>query len=105
MQLELQRDEANRSAEPVYRQIALQIRAQVERGELAEGDRLPPIRELALQLRVNRETVSSAYEELAAQGVVDAQVGRGTFVRGRRPRTLARSARRVRAAVSVRSAA
>ena len=89
MQLELQRDEANRSAEPVYRQIALQIRAQVERGDLAEGDRLPPIRELAQQLRVNRETVSSAYEELAAQGVVDAQVGRGTFVRGRRPRALA----------------
>jgi len=90
MQLDLQRDEANgRSAEPVYRQIAAQIRAQVERGELAEGDRLPPIRTLAETLGVNRETVSSAYEELAAQGVVDAHVGRGTFVRGRRPRPLA----------------
>ncbi len=90
MQLELQRDDANgRQAEPVYRQIALQIRAQVERGDLSEGDRLPPIRALAAELGVNRETVSSAYEELAAQGIVDAHVGRGTFVRGRRPRGLA----------------
>jgi GntR family transcriptional regulator/MocR family aminotransferase len=90
MQLDLQRDDASgRGSEPVYRQIAAQIRARVDRGELSEGDRLPPIRELAAQLRVNRETVSSAYEELAAQGVVDAHVGRGTFVRGRRPRGLA----------------
>ena len=91
MQLEIQRDEANgRGAEPVYRQIAAQIREQVERGELSEGDRLPPIRSLATKLGVNRETVSSAYEELASQGVVDAHVGRGTFVRGRRPRPLAK---------------
>ncbi|HEY8122147.1 MAG TPA: PLP-dependent aminotransferase family protein [Myxococcota bacterium] len=90
MQLEIRRDDINgRAAEPVYRQIAAQIRAQVERGELEEGDRLPPIRELAVTLGVNRETVSSAYEELAAQGVVDAQVGRGTYVRGRRPRGFA----------------
>lgn len=90
MQLDIQRDDlGGRGAEPVYRQIAAQIRAQVERGELSEGDRLPPIRKLAAKLGVNRETVSSAYEELAAQGVVDAHVGRGTYVRGRRPRGLA----------------
>jgi GntR family transcriptional regulator/MocR family aminotransferase len=90
MRLDIQRDEAaGRAAEPVYRQIAAHIREQVERGELCEGDRLPPIRTLAAKLGVNRETVSSAYEELAAQGVVDAHVGRGTFVRGRRPRGLA----------------
>jgi len=74
------------TAPPVYRQIAAQIRQRVERGELREGDRLPPIRELALRLGVNRDTVSTAYEWLADEGVVDAQVGRGTFVRGRRPR-------------------
>jgi GntR family transcriptional regulator/MocR family aminotransferase len=90
MLLEIQRDEASgRGVEPVYRQIAARIREQVERGELSEGDRLPPIRALAARLGVNRETVSSAYDELAAQGVVDAHVGRGTFVRGRRPRGLA----------------
>ena len=67
MQLDIQRDDlGGRGAEPVYRQIAAQIRARVERGELSEGDRLPPIRKLAAKLGVNRETVSSAYEELAA---------------------------------------
>jgi len=71
---------------PVYRQIADQIREHVRSGELSDGDRLPPIRELARRLGVNRDTVCSAYESLAAEGVVDAQVGRGTFVRSRWPR-------------------
>jgi DNA-binding transcriptional MocR family regulator len=74
---------------PVYQQIAAAIRAQVESGALAPGDRLPTIRELAQRLAVNRDTVASAYEALAADGVVDAQVGRGTFVRGLRPRARA----------------
>jgi DNA-binding transcriptional MocR family regulator len=74
---------------PVYRQIADAIRAQVESGALAAGDRLPTIRELAQRLAVNRDTVASAYEALAADGVVDGQVGRGTFVRGLRPRVRA----------------
>ena len=84
MELEIQRN-ADADA-PVYRQIADQIRARVEHGDLHEGDRLPPIRTLAASLGVNRDTVSTAYETLAAEGVVDARVGRGTFVRGRRPR-------------------
>jgi len=71
---------------PVYQQIARAIRAQVASGALAAGDRLPTIRALAERLAVNRDTVASAYEVLAADGVVDAQVGRGTFVRGLRPR-------------------
>lgn len=71
---------------PVYQQIADQIRDQVSRGLLTPGERLPPIRELARRLGVNRDTVSSAYETLAAEGVIDARVGRGTFVRGLRPR-------------------
>ncbi len=71
---------------PVYQQIVGQIRGLVEQGHLGPGDRLPPIRELARTLGVNRDTVSSAYEVLAAQGMVDARVGRGTFVRGLRPR-------------------
>ncbi|MCP5068746.1 MAG: PLP-dependent aminotransferase family protein [bacterium] len=72
---------------PVYLQIAGQIRDRVVAGALAPGDRLPPIRELAKNLGVNRDTVSTAYETLAAEGVIDARVGRGTFVRGLRPRT------------------
>jgi DNA-binding transcriptional MocR family regulator len=74
---------------PVYQQIAGAIRAQVASGALASGDRLPTIRQLAQQLDVNRDTVAAAYETLAAEGIVDAHVGRGTFVRGLRPRARA----------------
>jgi DNA-binding transcriptional MocR family regulator len=74
---------------PVYLQIAGAIRAQVESGALGSGERLPTIRALAERLAVNRDTVAAAYEALAAEGLVDARVGRGTFVRGQRARTRA----------------
>ena len=77
------------SGAPVYLQIAGAIRAQVENGALASGEKLPTIRSLAERLAVNRDTVAAAYETLAAEGVVDARVGRGTFVRGLRPRARA----------------
>jgi DNA-binding transcriptional MocR family regulator len=73
-------------AVPVYLQIAGAIRAQVEDGTLASGERLPTIRSLAERLDLNRDTVAAAYEALAAEGIVDARVGRGTFVRGLRAR-------------------
>ena len=82
LEMELHRN----AAAPVYHQIAEHIRRQVAAGCLVEGDRLPPIRRLAERLGVNRDTVSLAYEELAAGGVVEAHVGRGTFVRGQRSR-------------------
>ncbi|MGE4649391.1 MAG: PLP-dependent aminotransferase family protein [Myxococcota bacterium] len=82
MQIELKRGAADTNAgEPLYRQIAGAIRGRVERGELNPGERLPAIRELARELAVNRNTVSLAYETLAAAGVVESTVGRGTFVR------------------------
>jgi GntR family transcriptional regulator/MocR family aminotransferase len=88
MELRIERGDGSgaRSAVPVYRQIAGQIRERVESGSLAQGDRLPPIRDLAREIGVNRDTVALAYEALAAEGVVESQVGRGTFVRGLRPR-------------------
>jgi len=88
MELRIERSRApgTRSAVPVYQQIAGQIRERVESGILAQGDRLPPIRDLAGDLGVNRDTVALAYEALAAEGVVESRVGRGTFVRGLRPR-------------------
>lgn len=79
MQISLQRDNG-RSANPVYRQIADQIRSAIEARSLARGDKLPPIRELARQLGVNRDTVALAYEALARGGFVESTVGRGTFV-------------------------
>lgn len=66
---------------PIYRRIADDIRGRVERGVLGAGDRLPTIRALASELGVNRDTVSLAYESLAAEGLVESVVGRGTFVR------------------------
>jgi GntR family transcriptional regulator/MocR family aminotransferase len=79
MRISVEREAAD--AAPVYQQIADQVRREVELGRLAAGARLPPIRELAERLGVNRDTVALAYARLAAEGVVEAAVGRGTFVR------------------------
>lgn len=65
---------------PLYLQIRKQIRDLILSGDLSVGSRLPPERELAASLDVNRTTVSSAYHELAADGLVEGQVGRGTIV-------------------------
>jgi DNA-binding transcriptional MocR family regulator len=82
MDLRIERggDEAHPCA-PVYRQIADQLRTGIARGALAPGTRLPTIRDLARRLGVNRDTVALAYEALAAEGLLEARVGRGTFVR------------------------
>jgi DNA-binding transcriptional MocR family regulator len=66
---------------PLYLQISNQIRELILTGNLSEGSRLPPQRELATALGVNRTTVVSAYQELASDGLVDATIGRGTVVR------------------------
>ena len=79
MQIQLERD-GGRDGRPVYRQIADHIRREIEAERLAPGHRLPPIRDLARTLKVNRDTVALAYEELAAAGMVESAVGRGTFV-------------------------
>jgi DNA-binding transcriptional MocR family regulator len=71
---------SRRNGLPVYEQIAAQLRASIEAGELRRGERLPTIRELAQSLGVNRDTIQLAYDALAAQGLVEAGVGRGTFV-------------------------
>jgi 2-aminoadipate transaminase len=68
------------SDEPLYLQIESQIRSLIRLGDLPAGTRLPPERTLATSLGVNRTTVSTAYQELAADGLVEGQVGRGTIV-------------------------
>jgi GntR family transcriptional regulator len=68
------------SGVPVYRQLMDQIRHYVVSGVLAEGDQLPSIRELARVLAVNPATVVKAFNELAHEGVVEIQHGRGAFV-------------------------
>lgn len=71
---------SGRGGRPVYRQIADAIRGEIQSAGLAQGARLPAIRDLARDLGVNRDTVALAYEELASAGVVESTVGRGTFV-------------------------
>ena len=80
MRISLER-EPGRGGAPVYRQIADQISAAVRAEQLPAGSRLSPIRDLARELGVNRDTVALAYEALARAGVVESVVGRGTFVR------------------------
>ncbi len=66
---------------PIYRSIADALAGDVESGKLQPGDRLPTLRALARRLEVNVMTVSRAYKEAARRGLVDGEVGRGTFVR------------------------
>ena len=76
MQLSLQRNKDL----PLYRQIANQIREYIRTGALPVGSRLPTIRELAREYGLTRLTIQNAYAELQAEGLVEAGVGRGTFV-------------------------
>lgn len=75
---DLQLDAADRR--PLYVQIADEIVARIDRGSLAEGERLPAIRELAAQLGCGVVTVSQAYDSLVARGRAVARVGKGTYV-------------------------
>jgi DNA-binding transcriptional regulator YhcF (GntR family) len=65
---------------PIYLQIVNQINYLVASGRLAPGEELPPIRDLALQLRVNPNTVAKAYKELQTKGVVTNRRTAGTYV-------------------------
>ena len=78
MPLAVQLDRTKKRA--IYHQIADQIKAQIGQGQLPEGTRLPPVRQLAQELSVTRLTVHNAYSELQAEGWVESIVGRGTFV-------------------------
>ncbi|HEV2070618.1 MAG TPA: GntR family transcriptional regulator [Acidimicrobiales bacterium] len=69
---------------PPYRQVRDRVVALVAEGELAEGFRLPPVRQLAADLGLAANTVARAYRELEQEGVVVTRGRRGTFVRASR---------------------
>lgn len=74
---------------PVYVQLAEQIRLLVRRGALNPGDPLPTVRELAVSLGINANTVTRVYRDLQQEGVLRLERGLGTFVqRQRREPTL-----------------
>jgi GntR family transcriptional regulator len=75
----------HRSGVPLYLQLKEQVKTAVAGGVLKPGDRLPPVRELALKLTVNPNTIARAYSELERDGLLSSEQGRGTFVRAAEP--------------------
>ncbi|MFD3270948.1 GntR family transcriptional regulator [Paenibacillus dendritiformis] len=71
--------------EPIYAQIARQIRTGIFNGDLPPGFPLPSIRQLAKDLQISAITTKRAYEELEREGFIDSMVGRGSFVSGENP--------------------
>lgn len=65
---------------PVYKQIIAAITAAARMGELADGAKLPSIRELSAQLNINPNTVAKVYRELELTGVIESKAGSGSFV-------------------------
>jgi len=68
------------SGVPYYRQVVDQVLYAISRGELSSGAQLPTVRELAVELSINPNTISKAYGELIIRGVLETQQGTGTFV-------------------------
>ncbi len=69
------------SGVPIFRQIMDQVRAQIASGRLKPGDKVPSVRQMAVDLAVNMMTVSKAYSRLEAEGVLERDRGMGMRVR------------------------
>jgi GntR family transcriptional regulator len=69
---------------PVYRQIIDQFRGALASGALATGDQLPTVRQLAVDLSINPNTVVRAYKELELSGQLETHQGTGTFISGQK---------------------
>lgn len=80
---------------PIYRQVMDQIRLQITAGQLAPGQQLESVSNLAARLKVNPMTVSKAYGFLVEEGVVERRKGVGIFVAEVRQEQIARDRRRV----------
>lgn len=69
-----------KSGVPLYIQIKEGIKALIVKGAYLPGEQLPTVRQLAVDLRINSNTVARAYSELEREGVISTHQGRGTFV-------------------------
>lgn len=70
----------NSSMQPIYEQVAGEIKAMIMEGQLKEGDMLPSVRTLAKDLRVSALTVKKSYDALEQEGFVITVHGKGSFV-------------------------
>jgi len=68
------------SGVPVYRQLIDQVRGGIASGQLSRGDQLPTVRQLAVDLEINPNTVVRAYRELELGGLLETHQGTGTFI-------------------------
>jgi GntR family transcriptional regulator len=68
------------SGVPVYRQLIDQVRGGIASGSLTAGDQLPTVRQLAVDLAINPNTVMRAYRELELGGLLETHQGTGTFI-------------------------
>ena len=71
---------SNSSPDPIYEQIARQIKSEIISGGLEEGQPLPSIRKLARELQISVITTKRAYDDLETEGFIDTVGGKGTFV-------------------------
>ena len=69
-----------RDVRPLYAQLTDKIRQQISGGVLVQGDKLPSVRELAVELSINPNTIQRAYAELERNGFIYSVKGRGSFV-------------------------
>ena len=80
-----------RDARPIYEQVKDGLRKLIVSGAIADGEKLPSVRQLASQLAINPNTIQRAYNELEAEGYAASVPGKGSFaVRGERARDDAR---------------
>lgn len=69
-----------KAGSPFYRQIIDQIKFGIASGKLKIGEQLPTVRSLAVELKVNLNTIAKAYKELEIQNILETQQGTGTFI-------------------------
>ena len=69
-----------KSSKPIYLQIADRVYYRLIRSELSPGDKLPSVREMALQMKVNPNTIQRTYSEMERLGIVETKRGQGTFI-------------------------
>lgn len=72
---------SNANGEPIYLQITSQIKKLILEGKLKEGEALPSMRNLAMELRISFMTTKRAYDELERDGFIESYTGKGSFVK------------------------